>query len=612
MDEIAQQLRSETQSLEDHIERAGDRLLAAHWADALIEPFEQIESTLEGDDLRAAIVAFHHARNRFKINGHVADRIDEILERHSHLVADLDEPVDKVAAAEYEDVVLPPDADPGDTVTDDADSLFLEEDEEPIDAGVSPTSDTPHLPAYEDGAVVFNPSGDEEEGQTVDFGSDMPANELHVDFGRDTPADDDSGPLAGTPTGTARPVEDKSRHGSLEGPSDGGDSDDLFGAGTPTGTQQPVEDKTRNGSLEGPSDGAGGDDLFSAGTPTGTQQPVEDKTRNGSLEGPSDGAGGDDLFSAGTPTGTEQPVEDKSRSGSLEVPPDGGGDDLFSAGTPTGTEQPVEDKTRDASLERPSDAGDDPFGAGTPTGTEHSVEDKTRDASLGPPAGSAAPTLYSIFAHAISVDDAAAGLDITVSAADRSFLEQKLRARLSDPVVAALRAQKSAEKQYILIPRLTRGTDPASGGTLPMTVKNMATRYTGLFGDIRDLMRYRNDSMMSTEVPEPGWALITTESPRESLSKNYMQQNQYLRFLTGSLAIPSHLIRRRTMVEAIYDLVVGELVLGQHLQRASLDWTSSSPAKNDFVCVYFPDEGIRVRDLSRVTRHQSLGVTPNW
>ncbi|MDP6018457.1 MAG: hypothetical protein QGI32_20355 [Candidatus Latescibacteria bacterium] len=578
MDEIAQQLRSETQSLEDHIERAGDRLLAAHWADALIEPFEQIESTLEGDDLRAAIVAFHHARNRFKINGHVADRIDEILERHSHLVADLDEPVDKVAAAEYEDVVLPPDADPGDTVTDDADSLFLEEDEEPIDAGVSPTSDTPHLPAYEDGAVVFNPSGDEEEGQTVDFGSDMPANELHVDFGRDTPADDDSGPLAGTPTGTARPVEDKSRHGSLEGPSDGGDSDDLFGAGTPTGTQQPVEDKTRNGSLEGPSDGAGGDDLFSAGTPTGT----------------------------------EQPVEDKSRSGSLEVPPDGGGDDLFSAGTPTGTEQPVEDKTRDASLERPSDAGDDPFGAGTPTGTEHSVEDKTRDASLGPPAGSAAPTLYSIFAHAISVDDAAAGLDITVSAADRSFLEQKLRARLSDPVVAALRAQKSAEKQYILIPRLTRGTDPASGGTLPMTVKNMATRYTGLFGDIRDLMRYRNDSMMSTEVPEPGWALITTESPRESLSKNYMQQNQYLRFLTGSLAIPSHLIRRRTMVEAIYDLVVGELVLGQHLQRASLDWTSSSPAKNDFVCVYFPDEGIRVRDLSRVTRHQSLGVTPNW
>jgi len=39
---------------------------------------------------------------------------------------------------------------------------------------------------------------------------------------------------------------------------------------------------------------------------------------------------------------------------------------------------------------------------------------------------------------------------------------------------------------------------------LPITVKNMAKRYISLFGEIRDLMRYRNDSMMSTEVPEPG------------------------------------------------------------------------------------------------------------
>lgn len=145
-----------------------------------------------------------------------------------------------------------------------------------------------------------------------------------------------------------------------------------------------------------------------------------------------------------------------------------------------------------------------------------------------------------------------------------------------------------------------------------MTVKNMAKRYIGLFGDIRDLMRYRNDSMMSIEVPEPGWALITAEGARESLGKNYMEQNQYLRYLSTSLSIPSHLVRRRTMVESIYDLIVGELVLGEHLQRVSLDWTSSTPTKNDFVCVYYPDEGIRIRDLSRVTHHRSLGVTPNW
>ena len=102
------------------------------------------------------------------------------------------------------------------------------------------------------------------------------------------------------------------------------------------------------------------------------------------------------------------------------------------------------------------------------------------------------------------------------------------------------------------------------------------------------------------------------ESPRESLGSNYMEQNQFLRAMSTSLSLPSHLVRRRTMVKAIYDLIGGELVLGQHLQRASLDWTASSPAKDDYVCVYYPDEGIRVRDLSRVTHHPSLGVTPNW
>jgi hypothetical protein len=144
-----------------------------------------------------------------------------------------------------------------------------------------------------------------------------------------------------------------------------------------------------------------------------------------------------------------------------------------------------------------------------------------------------------------------------------------------------------------------------------MTVKNMAKRYISFLEKFPDLMRYRDDSMMSTEVPELGWALIMMESPQENLGKNYMEQNQFLRAMSTSLSLPTHLVRRRTMVKAIHDLIGGELVLGQHLQHASLDWTPSSPAKNDYVCVYYPDETIRVRDLPRVTRHPSVGGTPN-
>ena len=162
----------------------------------------------------------------------------------------------------------------------------------------------------------------------------------------------------------------------------------------------------------------------------------------------------------------------------------------------------------------------------------------------------------------------------------------------------------------MLLPRIPRFVD--NGIEVPCTVKNLARCFPQCFANIRDLMRYRNEPMMTSEIPEPGWALITPEAPRESLGKNYMEQNQYLRYLATSLVIPSHLIRRRTLVEGIYDLIVGQMVLGKQLQKQSLDWTASTSAKNEYVCIYHVPEGIRVRDMSRTAHHPSLGVCPNW
>jgi hypothetical protein len=117
---------------------------------------------------------------------------------------------------------------------------------------------------------------------------------------------------------------------------------------------------------------------------------------------------------------------------------------------------------------------------------------------------------------------------------------------------------------------------------------------------------------MNHETPEPGWALVLPEAPRESLDKSYMEHNQYLRYLASTLRLSSHLVRRRTLTEALYDLIVGRMVLGQTLQKAPLDWTSTGASKNDFVCVYYSDAGIRLRHLSRQTRNKALGLCPNW
>ena len=46
MDEISEQLRTEIFTLEEYIERAEDRTLAARWTGQLLDPLEQV-----GDEL---------------------------------------------------------------------------------------------------------------------------------------------------------------------------------------------------------------------------------------------------------------------------------------------------------------------------------------------------------------------------------------------------------------------------------------------------------------------------------------------------------------------------------------------------------------------------------
>ena len=91
-----------------------------------------------------------------------------------------------------------------------------------------------------------------------------------------------------------------------------------------------------------------------------------------------------------------------------------------------------------------------------------------------------------------------------------------------------------------------------------------------------------------------------------------MEQMQTLRYLATSLNLPSNLVRRRSLVEVIYDLIVGRMVLSKTFQQQSLDWTSSGPSKTDYVCVHYADNGIRIRDLPRTTHNRSIGFCPNW
>ena len=134
MDEISEQLRREIEALESHIERTEDRFLATAWSDQLLNPLERVEAELSPEDLCSVLKVLYAAKSRFKVDGELAARIDEVFRRHSRLyeeiAADSSDHFEVAAAEEFEEALLSPNADPGDSVTESPHGLFEDDNEE--------------------------------------------------------------------------------------------------------------------------------------------------------------------------------------------------------------------------------------------------------------------------------------------------------------------------------------------------------------------------------------------------------------------------------------------------------------------------------------------------
>ena len=201
-------------------------------------------------------------------------------------------------------------------------------------------------------------------------------------------------------------------------------------------------------------------------------------------------------------------------------------------------------------------------------------------------------------------------LNIKLPPQDLDRLSTELPNKLQSKSVVALQSSPEAEEKYALIPRIPRFI--FEGQMIPCTVKNLVQIYIKLFGDIKDLTRFKGQAFIVNETPKMEWALVAVDPAADSLKKNFMNQNQYLRQLANATKVPSHLLRRRTLVEGVYDLIVGALVLNERWLNNTLDWTSSGTSPSEFICISQPAEGIRIRNLPRTQSHQALGVCPNW
>jgi hypothetical protein len=115
----------------------------------------------------------------------------------------------------------------------------------------------------------------------------------------------------------------------------------------------------------------------------------------------------------------------------------------------------------------------------------------------------------------------------------------------------------------------------------------------------------------AAEVPELGWRLVLAEPLRETRGRPYAEQDGALVAWAERLGVAPGRVRRRTAVEAVYDVLLAFRLRQTRFLGASWDWTRSSTPDGAFVTVgNFGDGGLEILAYSTAVRFASLGVCP--
>ena len=220
--------------------------------------------------------------------------------------------------------------------------------------------------------------------------------------------------------------------------------------------------------------------------------------------------------------------------------------------------------------------------------------------------------LLEAITYSVSLDDLERYLDIKVSSEDRLKLERRMHTKMREPSVKALLNQmENAGMSYAMIPRLPHFFK--SGSQMKVTIANLLRNYPHLFGNVQEFIpQFRTQPFFIQETPPLDWALVTSEVLPDSLKKSYAQQKMALKQYAHQFQANELRVRRRNLVDALYDLIVVQLVLKENLLKETVDLTESKIGRQDLAVINYGENGIRIGHKSRQDTHPQLGVCPCW
>jgi len=115
----------------------------------------------------------------------------------------------------------------------------------------------------------------------------------------------------------------------------------------------------------------------------------------------------------------------------------------------------------------------------------------------------------------------------------------------------------------------------------------------------------------AADAPELGWRLVAAEPPAETLGRPHAQQTGALAAFAERLGVSASRGRRRTAVDAAYDLTFAFVARNRRLLATTWDWTRTDTADGAFVTVgNFGAGGMQILAYSAAVRFASLGTCP--
>ncbi|MBI2503776.1 MAG: hypothetical protein HYW07_11165 [Candidatus Latescibacteria bacterium] len=185
---------------------------------------------------------------------------------------------------------------------------------------------------------------------------------------------------------------------------------------------------------------------------------------------------------------------------------------------------------------------------------------------------------------------------------DQKSRDNSIRLLLDDP--------KATQHPYALIPRITRFVK--DGQVVQVNMLNLVRHFFQLFENVPQVIQLKSEPFFVTETPTMEWAIVACEALPDTLNKTFLEQRTVFNNYIQKYMSNDRRVRRRVLVEALYDIIVLNLVAKEPILRKTVDLTETRRGRQHQLCINFGAKGIRINSITRDQRHPQMGMCPSW